>query len=396
MINQRMYTLGSSPNPIRAQYAYGLARRKEVGEENVYDYSIGNPSVPAPVVVKERIQDLLEQPPEIIHGYTMSTGLQEARQAVADDLSKRFSIKANPNNVYLTTGATAALYITTAAITNPGDEVIVNAPYFPEYKIMIESARCKCVEVPVRSDNFQLDCQAIEKALTPKTSAIVINSPNNPVGCVYTEETIKNLASVLRKKEEEFGHPIYLISDEPYREIVYECKVPFTAHYYNDTIICYSWAKTLSLPGERIGYIYVNEGMNDAKDVFYAISGAGRALGFICAPALFQRVIQTCITHPADTTAYAKNRDLLTSILDECGYTYIQPDGAFYLWIKALEDDAVAFCDAARKYDLLLVSSDCFGCSGWVRASYCIDENTISRSKKAWQQLFDDYSNKQK
>ncbi len=392
MINQRMYKLGSSPSPIRSQFAYGLTRRKEIGYENVYDYSLGNPSVPAPPMVKERIQELLDMPPGVIHGYTIAQGLQEARQAIAEDLSERFSFEAHADNIYITTGAASALFIATAALTNSGDEVIVNAPYFPEYKVMIESASCVCVEVPVRQDNFQLDCTAIEKAITPKTSAVIINSPNNPVGCIYTEEILINLAEVLQKKECEFGHPIYLISDEPYREIAYDCIVPFTAHYYNDTIICYSWAKTLSVPGERIGYIYVNDRMSDAKDVYFAIAGAGRALGYVCAPSLFQRVIQTCISHTPDISSYAKNRDLLTSILDDCGYTYIHPDGAFYLWIKALEDDAIAFCEKARKHDLLLVSSDCFGSKGWVRASYCIDETIIGNSRKAWTALFQEYA----
>ena len=388
MINERMLGLGKQPNPIRVQYAYGLKRKAEIGEENVYDLSIGNPSIPAPKAVRERIEELLEEPPEVLHGYSMAAGLYSARQAVADNLRKRFGIAATPEQVYLTAGATAALYITTAAITNAGDEVIVNAPYFTEYKVMIESAQCTCVEVPMRQSDFQLDIEALDAAITPKTAAVVINSPNNPVGCIYTQENIEELAALLEKKEAELGHPIYLISDEPYREITYGKEVPFTANFYRDTIVCYSWAKSLSLPGERIGYVYVSDLMENAA----AVGGAGRALGFICAPVLFQRVIETCIEEPTDVEAYATNRKILTDMLDELGYTYIEPDGAFYLWVKALEDDSQAFCDKAREHDLLLVNSDCFGVAGWARAGYCVSADTIRNSRKAWEALKADYA----
>ena len=311
--------------------------------------------------MRTRIEELLEEPPEELHAYSMAAGLMSARQAVADNLRKRFGIEATAGQVYLTAGATAALYITTAAITHPGDEVIVNAPYFTEYKVMIESAQCTCVEVPMRESDFQLDIDALRAAINEKTAAVVINSPNNPVGCVYTQENIEALAAMLEEKEAELGHPIYLISDEPYREITYGVEVPFTANFYRDTIVCYSWAKSLSLPGERIGYIYVSDNMENAADVAAAVGGAGRALGFICAPVMFQRVIETCIGEPTNVDAYAENRKLLTDIMDDLGYTYIQPDGAFYLWVKALEDDSQSFCDKAKEHDLLLVNSDCFG-----------------------------------
>jgi len=391
MINERMLGLGKQPNPIRVQFAYGLQRKAEIGEENVFDLSIGNPSIPAPQAVRDRIAELLKEPPEQLHAYTMAAGLESARQAVADNLRKRFGIEATAGQVYLTAGATAALYISTAAITNPGDEVIVNAPYFTEYKVMIESAQCTCVEVPMRATDFQLDIDALREAINPKTTAMVINSPNNPVGCVYTQENIEALAALLEEKEAEIGHPIYLISDEPYREITYGVEVPFTANFYRDTIVCYSWAKSLSMPGERIGYIYVSDRMSNAADVAAAVAGAGRALGFICAPVLFQRVIETCIDEPTNVQAYAENRELLTSILDDLGYTYIQPDGAFYLWVKALEDDSQAFCDKARDHDLLLVNSDCFGVPGWARAGYCVSADTIRNSRKAWAALKADY-----
>ena len=391
MINERMLGLGKAPNPIRVLYAYGLQRKAEIGEENVYDLSIGNPSIPAPDSVRKRIEQLLEEPPEVLHGYTMAAGLASARQAVADNLRERFGIDATAANVYLTAGATAALYISVAAITHPGDEVIVNSPYFPEYKVMTESAGCTCIEVPVRTTDFQLDIDALRAAINEKTAAVVINSPNNPVGCVYTKENIEALAAMLTEKEEELGQPIYLISDEPYREITYGVDVPFTANYYRDTILCYSWAKSLSLPGERIGYIYVSDNIPNAADVSAAVGGAGRALGFICAPVMFQRVIEECIGEPTNVEAYAENRALLTSGLDELGYKYIQPDGAFYLWVKALEDDSQAFSDKEKEHDLLIVPSDGFGVPGWVRASYCVSADCIKGSLKAWKALKEDY-----
>ncbi|MBQ9043874.1 MAG: pyridoxal phosphate-dependent aminotransferase [Eggerthellaceae bacterium] len=391
MINERMYQLGSQPNFIRKQFAYGLQRKAEIGEENVFDYSIGNPSIPAPPAVRARIEELLEEPPEQLHAYTMSPGLQSARQAVADNLRERFGIEATFNQVYLTAGATAALYITVAAITHPGDEVIVNAPYFAEYKVMIESAECTCVEVPMRESDFQLDIDALRQAINEKTAAVVINSPNNPVGCVYTQQNIEELAALLEEKEAELGHPIYLISDEPYREITYGVDVPFTANFYTDTIVCYSWAKSLSLPGERIGYVYVSDRIANAAEVSAAVAGAGRALGFICAPVMFQRVIETCIGEPTNVEAYRQNREILTSMLDELGYEYIQPDGAFYLWVKALEEDSLAFNEKAKEHELLLVPAECFGGHGWARASYCISADVIRNSRKAWAALKADY-----
>ena len=391
MINERMLGLGKQPNPIRVQFAYGLQRKAEIGEENVYDLSIGNPSIPAPPEVRARIEELLQEPPQQLHAYSMAAGLMSARQAIADNLRERFGIPATAANVYFTAGATAALYITTAAITHPGDEVIVNAPYFTEYKVMIETAQCTCIEVPMRQADFQLDIDALREAVNEKTAAVVINSPNNPVGCIYTQQNIEELAAMLSAKEEEFGHPIYLISDEPYREITYGKEVPFTANYYRDTIVCYSWAKSLSLPGERIGYIYVSDNMPDAADVSAAVGGAGRALGFICAPVLFQRVVETCVGLPTNVDAYAHNRELLCGILDDLGYDYIEPDGAFYRWVQALEDDSQAFVDKARSHDLLLVQSDCFGVPGWARAGYCVSAETIANSRKAWAALKEDY-----
>ena len=392
MINPRMLALGKEPSAIRKLYAYGLQRAAEIGAENVYDFSIGNPSVPAPAAIGEKIAELAKADPVAVHGYTMSPGNCSTRAAVAANLAKRFGIPAVAENIYMTAGATAALDITISALTNPGDEVIVNAPFFPEYRVMIETAECTCVEVMMTIPEFQLDIDALRAAINEKTTMMIINSPNNPVGCVYSEENIKALAALLEEKEAEFGHPIYLLSDEPYREIVYDLDVPFTANYYKHTIVCYSWAKSLSLPGERIGYVFVSPRNEDADELFAAVSGAGRALGFICAPAMFQQVIEDCIDEPADVEAYRENRKLLTDMLGQLGYEYVNPDGAFYLWVKALEDDAEAFSEQAKKHDLLLVPSNSFGMTGWVRCSYCISPDTIKNSRQAWIDLKQDYA----
>ena len=292
MLNHRATELGSAPNKIRELFAYGLKRKAEIGEENVFDFSIGNPSVPAPDAVAESIAELIKEPPCALHGYTPSPGAAGPRQAVADNISRRFGIDATADQVYLTAGAAAGLAISIYAITNPGDEIMVIAPYFPEYAVWAETAGCTTIEVPAREPDFQMDIDAIDAAFTPKTAGIIINSPNNPVGAVYTRENLEALAALLSRKEEEYGHPIYLISDEPYREITYGAEVPYVPTLYKRTIVCYSYSKSLSLPGERIGYIYVSNLMDNAKEVYTAVSGAGRALGFICTAVLFQRVME--------------------------------------------------------------------------------------------------------
>ena len=392
MINPRMLALGQEPSAIRKLYAHGLRRAAEIGAENVFDYSIGNPSVPAPAGIADKIKELADADPVEVHAYSMSAGLHSTRKAVADNLKQRFGIPATPEHSDMTAGATAALDITLSALTTPGDEVIVNVPYFPEYRVMIETAKCTCVEVMMTAPEFQLDIDGLRAAINEKTSMIIINSPNNPVGCVYSEDNIKALAALMEEKQAEYGHPIYLLSDEPYREVVYDLDVPFAANYYQNTIVCYSWAKSLSLPGERIGYVYVSDRIDNADEVFAAVSGAGRALGFICAPVLFQQVIQDCIDLPTDVEAYRQNRQLLTDMLSELGFEFVNPDGAFYLWVKALEDDAQAFSDRAKTHELLLVPSDSFGMKGWVRCSYCISPETIKNSRAAWEALKQDYA----
>lgn len=391
MINQYMHSLGAAPNKIRELFMYGLQRKSQIGAENVFDYSIGNPSVPAPDAVREAFLRLLADDPVSVHEYTPSPGDPVVRRAIAEHISRRFGVEASASNVYVTSGASSAIAITLSAITEPGDEVITPSPYFPEYKTWTHTAQCELVEVPVLEPSFQLDVDAIERAITPRTSAIIINTPNNPVGTVYPSSVLERLADMLRRKSAELGRRIFIVSDEPYREIVYGAEVPYVPALYADTIVCYTWSKSLSLPGERIGYIHVNDAMADADAVSTAVSGAGRALGYICAPVLLQRVVAECLDVPADVEEYAKNRAILTEMLREIGYEFVEPDGAFYLWMRALEPDAQAFSDRAKGFELLLVPSDSFGCPGWVRLSYCIAESTIRASRDALKALWDSY-----
>ena len=386
MLNQRMHELGAEPNKIRELFAYGLERKAQIGPENVYDYSIGNPSVPAPSEVLQQFEAQLAQDPVKVHEYTPSPGDARVREAITN-----FDIPATFGNVYVTSGASSAIAITLAAISNPGDEVIAIAPYFPEYKTWAQAAGCTLVEVPALTPSFQPDIQAIEAAITPKTSAVIINSPNNPVGTVYTRASLEALAEMLQRKEQELGTRIMLISDEPYREIVYGAEVPYVPNLYEDTIVCYSFSKSLSLPGERIGYIYVSDLIPDAADISVAVAGAGRALGYICAPVLLQRVVAECLDVPSDVAIYEENRQILTEGLTELGYEFVEPEGAFYLWVRALEPDAVAFSERAKEFELLLVPSDSFGAQGWVRLSYCIAQKTIRDSLPAFRALKEAY-----
>ncbi len=391
MINQQMYDLGAEPNKIRELFAYGEARKREIGAENVYDYSIGNPSVPAPQQVLDAFDELLADDPVVVHEYTQSPGDINVRTKVAEHITAAFGLPAKASHVYMTSGASSAIAITLCAISNPGDEVIVISPFFPEYRTWTHTAGCMLVEVPALEPSFQPDIEAIEQAITERTSALIINSPNNPVGSVYSEAVLRELSEVLARKEEELGRRIMLIADEPYREIAYGADIPYVPNIYTDTIVCYSYSKSLSLPGERIGYIYVSDLMDNPAEVSTAVAGAGRALGYVCAPVLLQHVVETCIAEPSDVAAYAANRKILTDGLSAMGYEYVEPEGAFYLWVKALEPDAQAFSDRAKEFELLLVPSDSFGVPGWVRLSYCIARETIEHSMPAFQALMDSY-----
>ena len=391
MYNETMYERGNAPSAIRELFAYGMERKAQIGEDKVFDFSIGNPSVPAPDSVAETIRELADMAPAQLHAYSATQGLESTRAAIAENLNKRFGTHYTADNLYLTMGAAACLSACFTALIEPGDEIIVIAPYFPEYRIWIEFAGGVCVEVPAREDNFQIDLDALEQAITEKTKAVVINTPNNPVGTVYTRETLEGLADVLVQAEQKFDHDIYLISDEPYRELTYGVEVPWVPAIYPNTLVCYSWSKSLSLPGDRIGYVLVPNEVHDSREVYLAVCGAGRSLGYICAPVFFQRVIERCVDEPTNVEAYAVNREILTHALDELGYEYIEPDGAFYLWIKALEPDAQAFSNKAKEHELLLVPSDSFGVGGWVRAGYCIDKSTIEHSIPAFAALKADY-----
>lgn len=392
-VSQRMLNLGTARSEIREAFAFAQARAAEIGAENVDDFSIGNPSVPAPATVAEAVHRLVDAiDPIKLHGYTPAQGDGQARQALADDLNRRFGTDYTADNFYLTAGAAGALCCALSALSCPGDTFITFAPYFPEYKVFVESAGAELVTVPADIEDFQIDFAAFEQALTPNTKGVIINSPNNPTGVVYSEATIEKLAQVLTEKSKEYGHTIWLISDEPYREIVYrDTPLPWVPSYYPNTLVCYSYSKSLSLPGQRIGYVLVPPTAEDANIVYAAVCGAGRALGYVCAPSLFQLVAAECTGQTADIEIYHKNRDLLLNALRDMGYTCAQPDGAFYLFPRSLEPDAHAFCERAKKYDLVLVPGDSFGCPGHVRISYCVPTEQIQRALHKFEKLAAEY-----
>ncbi len=390
-INEKSYAYGAQKSSIREIAAYGAQRKAEIGAENVYDFSLGNPSIPAPDAVRASIERSLELPPAQLHGYTPAPGLPVAREAVAASLNRRFGTSYAAGDVYLTCGAAASLSISFNAVVNPGDEVIVIAPYFPEYRVWIETAGATCVEVMADASTFQIDVAAVASAVNERTKAVVINSPNNPVGSVYAEQNLRDLSAALAAAEERLGTQIYLVADEPYREITYGAEVPWVPVIYDRTIVCYSYSKSLSLPGERIGWVLVPNTNPDHDKLVLAVAGAGRKLGFVCAPAIFQRVVIDCIDEPSDVEAYAENRRALTEGLSALGYEFIEPQGAFYLWVKALEPDANAFFERAKSFELLPVPSDSFGCPGWVRVGYCVSRDTIVNSMPAWKKLAESY-----
>ncbi len=390
-INEKSYAYGAQKSSIREIAAYGGARKAQIGAENVFDFSLGNPSIPAPESVRASIARALELPPTQLHGYTPAPGLPAAREAVAASLNRRFGTSYAAGDVYLTCGAAASLSISFHTLVNPGDEVIVIAPYFPEYRVWIETAGATCVEVMADPETFQIDVPAVAAAINERTKAIVINSPNNPVGSVYAQKNLEDLAVALHDAQKRLGTKVYLISDEPYREITYGGDVPWVPAIYDRTIVCYSYSKSLSLPGERIGWVLVPNTNPEHDRLVLAVAGAGRKLGFVCAPALFQHVVIDCVDEPTNVEAYAENRRVLTEGLSALGYEFIEPQGAFYLWVKALEPDASAFFERAKALELLPVPSDSFGCPGWVRVGYCVSKETIVNSMPAWKKLAESY-----
>lgn len=391
--NTSMYELGAQGSAIRELFAYGQARKAQIGAENVFDFSIGNPSVPAPAEVRQALVEALDTPSLELHGYTPAAGLPSTRAAIANTLNRRHGTSYGPDDLYLTMGAAAALDASLNAVCETGDEVVVIAPFFPEYRVWIEAAGCTCVLSPARADDLQIDVDDLRGRITARTRAVIVNSPNNPTGTVYPAELLARVAQVLREASAANGRTVYLIADEPYREIAYEgVEVPWVPAIYENTLVCYSYSKSLSLPGERIGYVLVPNTMPDHREVYAAVAGAGRALGYVCATSLIQRAIEKCCDLPSDVAAYAANRDLLFESLCAMGYECVEPRGAFYLWVRALEDDAKAFSARARdNHELLLVPSDDFGMTGWVRISYCVSSETIKNSLPAFQALIDEY-----
>ena len=394
-VSQRMLNLGTARSEIREAFAFAQARAAEVGAENVDDFSIGNPSVPAPATVAEAVHKLVDAiDPIKLHGYTPAQGDGQARGALADDLNRRFGTNYTADNFYLTAGAAGALCCALSALSCPGDTFITFAPYFPEYKVFVESAGAELVTVSADIEDFQIDFAAFDQALTPNTKGVIINSPNNPTGVVYSEATIQKLAQVLTEKSKEYGHTIWLISDEPYRELAYGVEVPFLPEIYRDTVICYSYSKSLSLPGERIGYVYVPQKATDGKALYSAVAGAARAGGHVCAPSLWQKVIARCAHLRPDLASYDRNRKALYEGLTRMGYEMAKPDGAFYLFIKAPGGDANVFSDAAKKKDLLVVPGDGFGCPGYFRICYCVSLELIQKSLPVFEELIQEFAEK--
>ena len=393
MLNEKMIELGENSSVIRELFEYGNRRKAEIGADKVLDFSLGNPNVPCPDRVTRSFMHLLEETEAAsLHGYTSAPGDMTVRKAVSDYMNEKYGIGCEPSDFYMTAGAAASLTITLRSVCREGSQVIVFTPYFPEYKVFIENAGGTTVEVPVRTEDFQPDFEALERALNRDTAAVIVNSPNNPTGAVLTEESLKKLSELLEKAQERFGTEIFLISDEPYRELVYEgTKLALPVNYYDNTIVCYSWSKSLSMPGERIGYIMVSPRAARRRKIFAAICGSGRSLGFVCAPALMQYVVAMNQGVTSDLEEYAKNRQLIYEIVTGCGFEAERPDGAFYLFVKSPSGDGNELSERAKKYELLLVPSDSFGIEGYVRISYCVSRQQIEKSAEAFRALAADY-----
>ena len=392
MISDRMVGLGTARSVIRELLEYGKKRAAEVGPENVFDFSLGNPSVPAPAEVNAAAMRILTENPDLIHCYTSAQGDATVRRRFADSLNRRFGTDYTADEFYVTVGAAAALCCVFGALTCPGDEFIALAPYFPEYKVFVEGAGAKLVVVPPEVEEFQIDFAALEERITPHTKGVIVNSPNNPSGVVYSRATLERLAALLEARAGEYGHPIYLISDEPYREIVFGgVEVPWVPGIYRDTIVCYSFSKSLSLPGERLGYVLVPKGITDGKLVYAAVAGAGRSLGYVNAPSLFQFVTAECCDLTADISVYERNCELLVTELRAMGYHVVQPGGAFYLFVRSLEADDMAFSERAKQFDLLLVPGSGFGAPGHVRIAYCVQTEMIERALPKFCALAESY-----
>ena len=392
MFPEKSLSWGQSKSCIRELAAFGAARKAEIGADKVFDFSIGSPSVPAPQIVNDTLVELIQNTESVVlHDYTPAVGLPATRKAIAEDLNKRYKAGISPDMVYMTIGAAAGLTAACRGLLCPGEEAITFAPFFPEYTVFVESAGAKLVASPPKS-NMQPDMAAFEKTITEKTKMVIMNTPNNPTGVILTAESLSEIAAILERAQDKYGHPIYLLSDEPYRELIFDGSSPLcVTHFYKNSIICYSFSKSLSLPGERIGYLAVGGEMEDKELVFAAITGGARGCGYVNAPSLMQRLVERCVGLTSDISEYKENRDLLYNGLTGLGFDCVKPDGAFYLFMKCPIDDAKAFSDSAKKYELLLVPSDDFGVPGYVRLAYCVSRDTIRNSMPAFRKLAEEY-----
>ena len=392
MVNRKMQKLGSERSVIREAFEYGKKRKAEIGDENVFDFTLGNPSIEPPEQVKQELLRLInESNPTALHGYTSAQGDKNVRESIAKYIKGAFGFAADPELIYISTGAAGALSATLSGILCEGDEVVVLAPYFPEYKVFIENEGGKTVSVACKREDLMPDIDAVSSAITERTKAIIINSPNNPTGVVYSGECIMRLSQMLKVRSAEIGHPILIIADEPYRELAYSATVPYIPNYYSDTVVIYSFSKSLSLPGERIGYVLVSPECSFCNEIYQAICGASRALGYVCAPSLFQKMIPNCLGLTADVEKYRENRDLLCSSLSSYGFEMIRPDGAFYILIKAPNGNSEELCERARKHEILLVPTDSFCLRGYARLAYCVDYGTCERSLPKFKELAESY-----
>ena len=392
MFDKKLLALGYKRSAIREVYTYSLKRKAEIGDDKVFDFSLGNPSIPAPKIVEETINRILREEDSVrIHGYTIAPGELSIRNEIAKYLNKTYKTEVEGKYIFMTCGASSSLAIIAKAVLFPGDEVIVFAPHFPEHRVYSEAVGGVVIPIKPRPD-FLPNFEEFEAKITDKCKLVIYNSPNNPTGVFYDEQTIIRLTDILKKKEKEYGHPIYLLSDEPYRELLYNGeKYPFITNYYNNSFVAYSFSKCLSLPGERIGYVLVNPKCEDVDDVFACVMGAARLLGYICAPSLFQFMIPEVLGYTSSLEEYKENRDILYKALVDIGYEAVYPTGAFYLFVKTLEPEAEKFVEVAKKFELYLVPSDSFDYPGYVRLSYCKNKNMILNSIPAFKALFDYY-----
>ena len=393
MISEKMKQLASNNSVIRAMFEEGQNMAREYGAENVYDFSLGNPSVPAPTAVKDAIREILDQEDSLmVHGYMSNVGYQDVRQAVAESLNRRFGTDFHENNIIMTVGAAGGLNVILKTLLNPGDEVLTFAPYFTEYGNYVANYDGKLVVVSPNTVDFQPNLKEFAEKITPKTKAVIVNNPNNPTGVVYSAETCREMSRILREKQHEFGTDIYLISDEPYRELAYDgVEVPYLTEYYANTVVCYSWSKSLSLPGERIGYLVIPNELSDYELVYAAAGIATRVSGFVNAPSLMQRAVARCLNAQTDIAAYNRNREALYQGLKSCGFDCIKPQGAFYLFVKTPTEDEKEFVARAKKYHILVVPGSSFACPGYVRIAYCVSYETIIHSLPYFKELAEEY-----